>query len=112
MSRRSEDEGATPPVRTLMVRGTFADIYRMEGHQLAVTASRPNRRRSQRVLLRMGVVVSGTRDGRSFSEKTVTAIVSAHGALLLLQQSVAPKEKLVVKNAISLEDASCRVVDV
>jgi hypothetical protein len=77
-----------------------------------INFTRPNRRRSQRVLLRIGVVVSGIRDGRTFSENTVTAIVSAHGALLLLQQSVPPKQKLVVKNSVSREDVPCRVVDV
>ena len=75
-------------------------------------ALRPTRRRSQRVLLKMGVVVSGTRDGRSFSENTVTATVSAYGALLLMHQSVTPKQKLVVRNAVSREDVPCRVVDV
>jgi len=100
----------------LSARTRAHDVSLRYARRLVDTASMvtktQDRRRSQRVLLKMSVEVSGSREGRSFSENAFTAIVSAHGALLLLQQTVAPKQHLVVTNTLSREGAACRVVEV
>ena len=100
----------------LSARTQAHDVSLRYARRLVDTASMvtktQDRRRSQRVLLKMSVEVSGSREGRSFSENAFTAIVSAHGALLLLQQTVAPKQHLVVTNTLSREGAACRVVEV
>lgn len=48
-----------------------------------------NTRRSQRLMLKMAVIVAGQKaNGTNFAEQTTTAIVNAHGALVLLKEMV------------------------
>ncbi len=68
-------------------------------------------RRSQRVVVRVRVVVRRQADGEGLmSEASHTLVVNAHGALIALAMSVQPGEKLVVKNWNSGEEQECRVV--
>ena len=72
-----------------------------------------SRRRSQRVLLSIRIVVSGDSPGTmQFSEETVTAVVNAHGALILLAHVVQEGQLLTVRNIKSGEERTCRVIDV
>ncbi len=70
-------------------------------------------RRSQRVEVNVPVVVyRPLRQGPQFYESTQTLVVSAHGALMVLADNVAPKQRLLVQNIGSGEQQECRVVSV
>jgi hypothetical protein len=56
-------------------------------------------RRSQRIDLNVPVVVyRPPSEGQQFYESTQTLMVSAHGALMVLADNVAPKQRLLVQN--------------
>jgi PilZ domain len=72
-----------------------------------------NRRRSQRVLLRMPIlVIARGSDQRHVSENAFTTNVSAHGALLLMSMRVALNQKILIRNTETLEEQFVRVVHV
>jgi hypothetical protein len=78
---------------------------------------RPNKytqqRRSQRIMLAIPVLVTGTRDDNSrFSEEAHTVIVNAHGALILLAETVKPGQVLTVRHLKAGEDRDCTVIEV
>ena len=78
----------------------------------AETGSEANRRRSQRVILSVGVIVR-TEDApknSSFEEETSTLVVNAHGALIALSGKVEKGQKLRVTNRASKAFELCRVV--
>jgi hypothetical protein len=71
----------------------------------------PNRRRSQRVLLRLPIlIVARGADNQHVSENAFTTNVSAHGALLLLTMRVALNQKILIRNPDTLEEQFARVV--
>jgi hypothetical protein len=71
-----------------------------------------NQRRSQRILLSVPLRVSGKRlNGTAFVEHAKTLIVSAHGGLLQLQESVLQGQSLNLRNMITGEEVACKVVD-
>ena len=71
-----------------------------------------NQRRSQRILLSVPLRVSGNRrNGTAFVEHTKTLIVSAHGALLQLQEPVLQDQSLNLRNVVTGEEVVCKVVD-
>jgi hypothetical protein len=76
-----------------------------KGENVALTAQR----RSERVLLDIPVVVRGESGNRSFQEETFTVTVSAHGALLMLQTSVALGQRLIVLNPKNWDEQEARV---
>jgi hypothetical protein len=70
-----------------------------------------SRRRSQRVILALPVIVrteGGPRES-SFEEETNTLIVNLHGALILLEGKVTRGQMLQVKNRATKEEQPCRV---
>jgi len=70
-------------------------------------------RRSQRIMLSVGIVVGGkSLDGKNFAEKTSTVVVNAHGALILLKEHVTSGQELLIRNAKTGEELPCTVVDV
>ncbi len=70
-------------------------------------------RRSQRVCLNIDVEIVVQRGAeKSAPEQTKTLIVSAHGALILLQTPVVAGDVLKMRNVKTEEVAACRVVDV
>jgi hypothetical protein len=70
-----------------------------------------NRRRSQRVLLRMRILVIAIGpDKQPLSEQTFTAVVNAHGGLIYLTMNVRVGQSLILRNPESSEEQSCRVV--
>lgn len=72
-----------------------------------------NQRRSQRILLAVGIVVSGQRaNGSLFSERTATMIVNAHGALMRLREPVIVGQWLRIKNVMTNEERPCVVADI
>jgi c-di-GMP-binding flagellar brake protein YcgR len=69
------------------------------------------RRRSQRVMLRLPVLVHGTSaDGKPFHEHTYTLVVNAHGALLHLVARVAIRQTVMLANVSTEQGCECRVV--
>jgi hypothetical protein len=70
-----------------------------------------NRRRSQRVLLRIPISVEflGS-DKQTVAEKTHTLVVSAHGGLLYLKAKVSIGQLVTIKNPNTNQEQSCRVV--
>ena len=71
----------------------------------------PNRRRSQRVLLRVPVQVIARGSGNQhISEDTFTLSVNAHGALIQLSMKVEVGQKIIVKHRNTEEEQSARVV--
>jgi hypothetical protein len=67
-------------------------------------------RRSERILLDVPVVVCGNSpDQREFREETFTVTVSAHGALLMLENKVAIGQKIVVMNPKNWDEREGRV---
>jgi hypothetical protein len=84
---------------------------------VSTTSHRPSphlqQRRSQRILLSVPVVISGTRSNDApFSEKTVTQIVNAHGALIQLREPVLIGQKIRLNNVSTNEEIECSVVDI
>ena len=70
-------------------------------------------RRSQRLLLTIHVVVGGFQpSGAAFAEESITQVVNAHGALILMKQSVNIGDHLRLRNVKTGEEVGCKVVDV
>jgi hypothetical protein len=69
------------------------------------------RRRSQRVLMQVGVRIRGENpQGISFEEETETLAINAHGALILLQARVISGSKVHMKHKRTEEEQECHVV--
>jgi hypothetical protein len=79
-----------------------------------VNAPRPSdRRRSERVLLHVPVVVrTETMEGKRVQEETHTLVVSAHGGLLTLKMEVVPGQPMLLFNPKTGQEQKCRVVRV
>lgn len=72
-----------------------------------------NRRRSQRVLMRLPIVVSGVDGiGIPFEEKTNTLAISAHGALLALSAPVHRGLRLNLSNVQTRAALECAVIHI
>jgi hypothetical protein len=73
----------------------------------------PNRRRTQRVFLRLPIlVIARGPDQQHISENAFTANVNAHGALLTLSMRVELSQKILIRNTDTLEEQFVRVVHV
>ncbi len=73
----------------------------------------PNRRRSQRVFLRLPVlVIARGPDGQHVSENAFTTNVNAHGALLLMSMRVEVGQKILFRNTETLEEQFVKVIHV
>jgi len=70
-----------------------------------------SQRRSSRVFTRISVRARGrTIDGRKFRENCQTIVISAHGGLLYLEESLELGTELVMLNPATEEEQECRVV--
>lgn len=68
------------------------------------------RRRSQRVLMQVGIRVRGKdAQGKDFEEKTETLAINAHGALILLNARVVSGTVIHVKHNKTEEEQECHV---
>lgn len=67
------------------------------------------KRRSERVLLDVPVIVRGQADKLPFREETFTLSVSAHGALMLLSSRVELGQKLVLRKAKTADECEATV---
>ena len=76
-------------------------------------APTPNRRRTQRVLLRLPIlVITRGPDGQHVSENAFTLNVSAQGALIQISTRVEAGQKILCRNPDTLEEQFIRVVHV
>ena len=74
-------------------------------------ASPADRRRSERVILRMTVVVVAEDEERKqIQEKAETQVVNAHGGLLRMRQHLHVGQSFLLHNPQTRSDMSCRVV--
>jgi hypothetical protein len=75
------------------------------------TSKKIAQRRSQRLLLRVPVLVERRANGsQTKHEDTETLAVNAHGALILLTPPVEDGEQLTLKNKKTDESQACQVV--
>jgi hypothetical protein len=72
--------------------------------------SSPNRRRSQRLLLQVRVVVEGKLANKSpFTEETHTIVLNAHGALVEMTASLDQGQIVTLRNIRTTEKSECEV---
>jgi hypothetical protein len=70
-----------------------------------------NRRRSERVVLRMRVlVVAEDEERKQIQEEAETQVVNAHGGLLRIKQHLHIGQSFLLNNPKNGEEISCRVV--
>jgi PilZ domain len=70
-----------------------------------------NRRRSERVVLRMAVVVVAEDEERhQIQEHAETQVVNAHGGLLRMRQHLHVGQSFLLSNPRNASEISCRVV--
>jgi 3-methyladenine DNA glycosylase Mpg len=72
-------------------------------------ASGADRRRSQRVMIRIGVILHFTAHGKETGLRVFTANVNVHGALLVSPQNFAAGTRLVLEHKMTRERQNCRV---
>ena len=82
---------------------------------MATTSNPPNhpspRRRSQRVLMQVGVRVRGDdSQGGKFEEETHTLAINAHGALVQLQARLTSGSTVLLQHKHTKEEQECHVV--
>jgi hypothetical protein len=80
--------------------------------QVTSTSMNPgSKRRSQRVLMQVGVRVRGTdAQGKSIHEETETLAINAHGALVMLQARFTSGSKVLLQHKRTQEEQECHVV--
>lgn len=74
------------------------------------TATGEDRRRSQRVLVRVRASVHVALQGKPTTFETVTLSVNNHGAMLILKQSLPPDTRFVLEHSGTRERVACKVV--
>ena len=76
-------------------------------------ATTNDRRRSQRVLLRIPIaVIAPGPDKKMAREQTHTLVVNAHGALIILELPVRVGQVVILQNPETSEEQSCRIIRV
>jgi len=80
--------------------------------QVTNPATNPSpRRRSQRVLMQVGVCVRGSDpQGKPFEEYAATLAINAHGALISLKHRLTSGSKVNMKHNMTEEEQECHVV--
>ena len=70
-----------------------------------------NRRRSERVVLRIAVnVVAENEERQKMRLQAETQVVNAHGGLMRMREHLHVGQSFVLSNPLSLAEVSCRVV--
>lgn len=73
------------------------------------TALSAEKRRSQRVMIRVPVTLRLTMDNQAMTLDAYTLVVNDHGALLVCSQTLPAESTLEIKNNHTGKRASCRV---
>jgi PilZ domain len=74
------------------------------------TATGEDRRRSQRVLVRVRASLHVALQGKPTTFETVTLSVNNHGAMIILKQSLPPDTRFVLEHSGTREKVACKVV--
>ena len=93
--------------------GQFPEGYRLIkwGSEACMAGSSENRRRSERVMLRMTVVVFAEDEERKpIQEETQTQVVNAHGGLMLMRAKLHVGQSFILRNPRNGMEAPCRAV--
>ena len=78
---------------------------------MADRGAKPERRRSQRLLRHLPILVKGNLETKGpFTEPTRTVVINAHGALITLITRAALGQELTLTNVDTQEEQECRVV--
>jgi len=85
---------------------TATDAKGVQGTQVLRSE---DRRRSQRVLIRMPVTLEFASEGKRVTLDATTESVNDHGAMLLCPRSLSPETQLQIKNAGTRQQRLCRV---
>jgi hypothetical protein len=80
--------------------------------QVTNSATNPvARRRSQRVLMQVGVRIRGTdSQSKPFEEEAVTLAINAHGALISLKNRLTSGTKVKMRHNMTEEEQECQIV--
>jgi PilZ domain-containing protein len=80
--------------------------------QVTNSAANPvARRRSQRVLMQVGVRIRGTdSQSKPFEEEAVTLAINAHGALISLKNRLTSGTKVKMRHNMTEEEQECQIV--
>jgi hypothetical protein len=74
------------------------------------TSAGEDRRRSQRVLLRVRASLYVALNGKHTAFETVTLSVNNHGAMIVLKQGLPPDTRFVLEHSGTRERVACKVV--
>jgi hypothetical protein len=74
------------------------------------TVAGEDRRRSQRVLLRVRANLHVALQGKPTTFETITLSVNNHGAMIILKQSLPPDTRFVLEHNATKERVACKVV--
>ena len=80
------------------------------GSAPSVAAAGEERRRSQRVLLRVRANNHVALQGKPTTFDTTTLSVNSHGAMIILKQGLPPDTRLVLEHCGTKERVACKVV--
>jgi hypothetical protein len=88
-------------------------MIRMSSERMKSSGPFANVRRTERVLLRVAILVSAQVPGQeTLTEDTHTLVVNAHGALIALAMKVHPGQKLMLRNWATAKEQECQVIHV
>ena len=96
-------KGPLNPARLATLAGRSAAVA--SGTQ----AGEQERRRGQRVMLRVKVKIHVALQGKATTFETATVIVSPIGALVAIQRSLGPDTRLVLEHAGTREKVACKI---
>jgi len=83
----------------------------MRNRRTELNGVRSDLRRSRRVPAQLPVVVQGkSTDGIPFADPTRAVVLSAHGCLITLSESVRLGERLILQNVANRQEQDCRIV--
>jgi hypothetical protein len=99
---RLSSPSGTGPAITGLTRDKTASAKQLPGGE--------DRRRSQRVLLRVRVQVHVTLQGKPTTHDVITLNVNAHGALVAMKQHLPTGTRVVLEHSATKERIACKVV--
>ena len=106
----AETNGALAEVRAVAPFCCYA-LRNMSADHINPAGNLSDRRRTQRVLLRIPILVRAQFEGDApITEDTTTLVVNAHGASIALAMKVRPGQKIVLRNWDTAKEQECRVV--
>ncbi len=92
--------------------GSLGDLAKERCTTIVATPSNPiNRRRSERVMLRMKILVNAENiERKRQQEEAMTQVVNAHGGLMKMQMELHVGQPMLLVNPQNKVEQSCRAV--